>query len=206
MSSSGAPSRFDAIVLAGGAGRRLGGVDKASLTIGGDTLLDRALRAVARAANVVVVGPPRRPLPRRPLPRGVLSTSEEPPGGGPVAGIEAGLDLVDAPLVVVLACDMPFVTASTVADLVGMLDIDEGQHADGAVLVDDGGRPQPLAAAYRTEPLRAAVAGLPHTRDAAVRDLTRPLTLAEQAVDADLTHDCDTWPDVAWTRERLEEP
>src|SRR4051812_33904528 len=34
---------YDAIVLAGGGGRRLGGVDKATLEVGGRTLLDRVL-------------------------------------------------------------------------------------------------------------------------------------------------------------------
>ncbi|MGI8623834.1 MAG: NTP transferase domain-containing protein, partial [Solirubrobacteraceae bacterium] len=76
---------FDAIVLAGGRGRRLGGVDKAALRVGDKTLLTRALDAVAGASRQIVVGPPRS------LPDGVVGVSEEPLGGGPVAGLAAGL-------------------------------------------------------------------------------------------------------------------
>ena len=45
------------MVLAGGAARRMGGVDKTALQIGGRTLLDRTLSAVATADPLVVVGP-----------------------------------------------------------------------------------------------------------------------------------------------------
>ncbi|HSL32578.1 MAG TPA: NTP transferase domain-containing protein, partial [Candidatus Limnocylindrales bacterium] len=58
------------IVLAGGAARRFGG-DKLAATIGGATLLDRAVTAVAdQASEVVVVLAPGdgRPLPRAAVP------------------------------------------------------------------------------------------------------------------------------------------
>src|SRR5680860_874839 len=42
----------DAIVVAGGRGTRLGGADKASITVGARTLLERALAAVADAERV----------------------------------------------------------------------------------------------------------------------------------------------------------
>ncbi|NJP68904.1 NTP transferase domain-containing protein, partial [Streptomyces spiramenti] len=48
-----APAPFDAVVLAGGAGRRLGGADKAAVRVGGRTLLDRVLTA-SRAARATV--------------------------------------------------------------------------------------------------------------------------------------------------------
>jgi len=53
---------FDAIVLAGGASRRMGGGDKTALEVGGVPLLDRALEAVRAASTVVVVGPSRTVL------------------------------------------------------------------------------------------------------------------------------------------------
>ena len=52
---------FDAIVLAGGQGSRLGGVDKAELKVGGVRLLDRALTACRGASTTVVVGPVEAP-------------------------------------------------------------------------------------------------------------------------------------------------
>ncbi len=166
--------RFDAIVLAGGRGSRLGGVDKAAIVVGGRSLLDRALDAVSSAASVVVVGPDR------PLPPGVMSASEQPPGGGPVAGIVA-------------------------ADIDVLVSAAMSSAAQGALFVDSEGRRQPLVAAYRTSALRAAVAALGTARNAAMRELTSRLTLTEIEADAELTLDCDTWDDVARSRNLLED-
>jgi molybdopterin-guanine dinucleotide biosynthesis protein A len=189
---------FDAIVLAGGAGRRLGGVDKAAIDVGRMTLLDRALAAVDGARSVVVVGP------ERPLPVGVQITCEEPAGGGPVAAIEAGLAVVTQPLVVVLACDMPLVGAQRVRRLIDVLV--SAEHADTAVaLYVERGRRQPLAAAYRVDPLREAMASLSPTHGRAVRDLVGLLTVAEIPADAGSTADVDTWDDVARSRTLLED-
>ncbi|MCB1273579.1 MAG: NTP transferase domain-containing protein, partial [Leucobacter sp.] len=59
-SGSGASTAFDAIVLAGGRGSRLGAVDKAALELRERRLVDRAVAAcrAAGAARVIVVGPP----------------------------------------------------------------------------------------------------------------------------------------------------
>src|SRR5688572_27736790 len=70
---------FDAVVLAGGRAERLEGADKAALDVAGATLLDRALRAVAGARTVVVVGD------ERPTDVPVVWTRERPAYGGPVA-------------------------------------------------------------------------------------------------------------------------
>ena len=78
--------RHDAIVLAGGTGRRLGGVLKPQVTVRGRRLLDHVLDATAQARRVVVVAPETVPVPD-----GVVRTLEDPPHGGPVAGIAAGL-------------------------------------------------------------------------------------------------------------------
>ena len=83
---------YDAIILAGGRASRLGGVQKAAIEIGGRALLDIALEAAASAGRVVVVGPDEL---RRDARGGdaasVRFVREEPPFGGPVAGIAAGL-------------------------------------------------------------------------------------------------------------------
>ena len=50
------PVEHDAIILAGGRGERLGGVDKSSLVIGGQPLLGHVLAAASAAGTVVVVG------------------------------------------------------------------------------------------------------------------------------------------------------
>ncbi|WP_250448303.1 NTP transferase domain-containing protein, partial [Actinotalea sp. C106] len=82
--------RHDAMVLAGGTGARLGGVSKPEVTVADRELLDHVLDATAGADRVVVVGPAALARP------GVLTVLEDPPRGGPAAGIAAGLDALDA--------------------------------------------------------------------------------------------------------------
>ena len=136
---------FDAVILAGGAARRLGGADKPGLEVGGRPLLDRVLSAVGDADRVVVVGP------RRTTERPVTWTREDPIGGGPVAALAAGMGEVTADRVVVLAGDLPFLTAAHVARLLALVD------PDGALAVDDNGRDQLLLGAWKTAALRAAL-------------------------------------------------
>jgi molybdopterin-guanine dinucleotide biosynthesis protein A len=190
---------FDALVLAGGAGRRLGGVDKAGIDVGDRTLLDRAFATVAAAHRIVVVGR------RRTLPPGVLAACENPPGAGPVAAVEAGLAVVTRAVVVVLACDMPLVTGEHVRRLVDELASPDREQSDAVMYVDEGGWRQPLAAAYRVPALRRTLATLQPTTGVAVRRLIGPLTVAEIPADPGTTADCDTWADVARTRTLLED-
>ncbi|MFF0656791.1 molybdenum cofactor guanylyltransferase [Micromonospora tulbaghiae] len=104
---------YAAIVLAGGAARRMGGVDKPARAVGGRPMLHRVLAAVADADQRIVVGS------SGPLPRGVRTTREEPPGGGPVAATAAGLALLDpgTTTVALLAADLPLLTTAAVAEL-----------------------------------------------------------------------------------------
>ena len=143
-----AAGAFDAVVLAGGAARRLGGADKPGVRVGGRALLDRVLSACADAAVTVVVADPR------PTARPVRWAREEPPGGGPVAALDAGLRHTTAPVVVVLSADLPFLDMATVRRLTATL---AASGAEGALLSDAEGRDQPLVAAYRADALRRAL-------------------------------------------------
>jgi molybdopterin-guanine dinucleotide biosynthesis protein A len=184
---------YDAIVLAGGAARRLGGADKPGLLVGGRTLLDAVLAGCAAAARRIVVGPPREG------PAGVLWCREDPPGGGPVAALAAGIAHARADTVVVLAADMPFAGAQ----VPGLVEAVAGH--DGAVLVDAGGRDQPLAAAYRREALAARLAALPDGgAGVPVRVLVEGLDLARVADRSGAALDCDTWADVERARRAAE--
>jgi molybdopterin-guanine dinucleotide biosynthesis protein A len=185
------PIRLGAVVLAGGTAARMGGVDKAAIELDGVTLLERALAATMSAVEVVVVGE------QVPTTRPVTWTVEDPPRGGPAAGLLAGLDrfLVPPDLVAVLAVDMPRVTAGTVARLTSVLESDRG--LDGAVLVDEAGRRQTLAAVYRHDALSAARPtrheqqhGLP------MRRLVARMRLADVPAVDEETRDVDTWADV----------
>lgn len=212
---------FDAVVLAGGTARRLDGVSKPDVEVGGRRLLDHALAATTGARRVVVVAPESVRVPP-----GVLRTLEDPPHGGPAAGIAAGLAALDAaggapdpagavtqppetgaPWVLVLACDVPF-AASAVPRLLdtatsapgpatGRSTGTAGDAADGACLRDASGYLQWLVGVYRGDALRASLAALgPRSRGASVRALLAPLTVASVAAAGDEALDVDTWADL----------
>lgn len=190
---------YDVVVLAGGAARRLGGADKPGVRVGGRALLDRVLAACPDASTTVVVADPR------PTARPVVWAREDPPGGGPLAALDAGLRHATARYVVVLSADLPFLQEATARLLLTVL---RTGGADGVLLTDADGRDQPLVAAYRIPSLRGELAaltkehgsltGLPLRRLTAALDLTR-------VPDPVASFDCDTWDDIATARARIRE-
>ena len=143
------PPAAAALVLAGGAGRRFGGPHKPLARIGDDRLVDRALAACAGLAARIVVGDLPDP------PAGVLVVPDDEPGQGPVAALRSGLRHVQAPWVVLLAADLPFLHPATVDALRAAAAAD----GTGAYAVDDGERAQWLLSAWRRDALSAAAAG-----------------------------------------------
>jgi molybdopterin-guanine dinucleotide biosynthesis protein A len=183
-------------VLSGGSAARIQGADKATLELAGATLLDHVLAALGTVEDVVVVGE------RVPVGRPVTFLREDPPMGGPAAGILAGLDgFSRAPAqVVVLAVDMPLVTEATVRRLV-----QAAVDLDGALLVDGEGRRQYLCAAYRTAALRSAAPAPAEQHGLSVRRLVSGLRLAEVVAVGGEAQDVDTWADLRTVRARMEE-
>lgn len=159
---------YDAILLTGGAGRRLGGVAKGTVAVGGRPLVARVAAAAADAGRLVVVGP-MPVLTGDDLHRCVVNTAEEPPGSGPVAGIAAGFPHVGADQVAVLACDLPFLTPEVVVALRAALAA--APEAAVALPVDDDGRDQLLCSVWRSTALVAALARLGDPAGASVRTL-----------------------------------
>ncbi|MCT4354834.1 DUF6457 domain-containing protein [Streptomyces sp. Je 1-79] len=192
---------YDAIVLAGGAAKRLGGVDKPAVRVGGRALLDRVLAGCRGARRTVVVGG------RRATVRPVVWAREDPPGGGPLAALDAGVREAGADVVLVLSADLPFLDEGTGRRLLGALAA--APEAEAALLVDAGGRDQPLVAVYRTGALRRELAliatahgtlsGLP------LRLLTQGLRVVRVAAEPLASFDCDTWEDIATARARIRE-
>jgi molybdopterin-guanine dinucleotide biosynthesis protein A len=123
-------------VLAGGRARRLGGA-KAGAPLAGRPLLCHALDAARAAAlQAVVVAKPRTVLPD--VAERVLREPAEP--SHPLCGVLAALDFAaehggEAQPVVLLGCDMPFVTAP----LLGWL-----AELPGRAMAELAARPQPL--------------------------------------------------------------
>lgn len=179
-------SQWDAVVLAGGAGTRLGGVSKPDLVVAGTALLERTLQAVAGASTVVQVGGPRR--------EGVTWTVEDPPGFGPAAALAAGVTALGtdhAPWVVVLGVDTP-----RAADAVPLLIA--ARTGDGAWLVDDTGREQPLIAVYRTQALVERIRREPMRQGGSLWRMVEGLELSRVEDPAGLSRDVDTWEDAQY--------
>jgi len=121
-----APSRrgpiggVSVIVLAGGESSRLGR-DKASVRLGGETLLERAVRLLAPLGGEVIVvrGAGRsKSVPQRV--QGAREVEDVYPGMGPLAGIHAGLSASDSFHNLVVACDMPFLNLDLLRYMVGI--------------------------------------------------------------------------------------
>jgi molybdopterin-guanine dinucleotide biosynthesis protein A len=184
------------VVLSGGTGARLGGADKAALELDGTTLLEHALAATRLARETVVVGAEVATS------RSVAWTREDPPGGGPLAALDAGLRHVTRETLLVVSADLPFLRRSTVGELLAAVG-DGGTEA----AVGHDGRDQPLCGAYRTEPLRRELALL-HTEHGTLRGLPLRLLLPQLTVRRVTTRDaldCDTWDDLAAARARIRE-
>lgn len=176
---------FDAVILAGGRASRLGGVSKAALVRGSETLLELALDATAGARRVVVVGDAATDV-------RYLLTRESPMFGGPVAALSAGLTALDgdaSPYVLVLACDMPDV-ARAVAALLAI-----APTGDGTIALDATGREQYLAAIYQRVSINRRLTGMT-VEGASMRELVRDLTLDRVTVPPGTTDDVDTWQDA----------
>ncbi|MEO9240688.1 MAG: NTP transferase domain-containing protein [Jatrophihabitantaceae bacterium] len=189
---------FDAIVLAGGQGRRLrgsgaAGIAKATLPLAGWPLVDHVLLAASGATNRIVAGPKRIALASPQFCR------EDPAGSGPVAAIAAALHLVRQPVVAVLAADLPFIgpALSTLRDCVTL------GPRQAAVLVDTTGQSNYLASMWQTAALHQALDRLGEPANRPVRELYRDLDVA-RAPDYDANGaDCDTPDDLAIARERV---
>lgn len=189
-----------AIVVGGGGGERLGGASKPDLTLGGVRLIDRVCGALLEACGagcVAVVPPAVR------VPDGVRRTLEDPPNGGPLAGIDAGLRALSVGgdiLVVVVSVDAPGVGAF----LPALLEPALGAGSDGRIV--RGGDPEPfdqyLMGVYRAGALRRvldeAVDSLGSVRGVGVRRVLRALEVERVSVGADVCRDIDTPEDVAW--------
>ena len=136
------------VVLAGGTSRRFGS-DKLAAPLHGSTVLETVVRSLPQDWPAVVVGPPRD------CGRPVGWAREDPPGGGPLAGVAAGVAQVGTDVVAVVAGDMPYAGGALVT-LVAALRT-APPEVGAVVAVDSHGVANPLLGAYRVEALRAAL-------------------------------------------------
>lgn len=134
------------------------GADKALLPFKGRTLIEHVAAEVHRAAgNVTLVGDPDKYSNfSYPVIRDIY------PGCGPLSGIHAALARSRADWNVIVACDMPELTAGL---LQRILQRAQSGHAHAVVPAGPSGLPEPLCAAYS----RRALDGITQALERGIR-------------------------------------
>ena len=201
------------LVLTGGLSTRMG-AHKPALEVGGSPIVARVVGA-ARPRPTLVVGSPEG------VPDGIPVVREDPPLGGPVAALAAGLAALTAgshaltptpyaagpapaapDVVIVLGGDLPFVTSRHLDRLEAALRADPGAAA--AVTVGPGGRSNWLCAAWRIGALRERCAALGDPRHRSMRALAGPAPITTVSDEHAVANDVDTPADLAVARRRAE--
>jgi molybdopterin-guanine dinucleotide biosynthesis protein A len=190
---AGLDSAFDALILAGGRGSRMGPPAKPLHKLAGWPMLDHVVLACSAANRQIVVGPSRIGIGEP------LFCREQPAGSGPVAAISAGLRHVTQPVVLVLAADLPFI-AGALGPLRALL---ASGSAEAAALVEPTGRVNHLAAAWRTAALYAALDRLGEPAGRPVRALYDSVEVGYLPDFDAFGADCDTPVDLRLAESRI---
>ncbi|HEY6035078.1 MAG TPA: molybdenum cofactor guanylyltransferase, partial [Kofleriaceae bacterium] len=132
-----------ALILAGGKATRFGGIAKHELVIAGSTILQHQVAVLAPRVAEIIVSSPRDIAGYRCV--------RDAAGEGPLAGIAAGLAACASPWLLVLAGDMPFITAQLIDSLIAA----RAPELDAVGLEVDG-LPEPLCCLLHVR-TRAAV-------------------------------------------------
>ena len=132
-------ARVAGVILAGGRNSRMGGIDKAFLRVGGETIFARTLGVLRRCfTHVVVVSN----APEKYAGYSVDVTADELVGLGPLGGLHAALGRIPVDYAFVTACDMPYLREEPIRYLVSRL------HNQDAIVPHWDGDIEPLHALY----------------------------------------------------------
>ena len=132
----------EAFILVGGASSRMG-TDKSQLLIDRQTFTERIVETLLTVTDsITLVG---RTLGKSGLP----SVEDVYPQWGALGGLHAALSACKREWAIVVACDLPFVSADLFLSLAA-LKLDH----EAVVPIQPDDRPQPLAALYRVDPCR----------------------------------------------------
>ena len=142
---TGLPQAITGIILAGGKGSRMEGLDKGMIEFRNMPLIEHVLHRIAPQVDALMINANRNfefyaasGLPVIP--------DERTDFAGPLAGIEAALARTITPLALIVPCDTPFLPSDLVSRLV---DVMIREEAD-VVIPDDGEREQPLICLMKT--------------------------------------------------------
>ncbi len=139
-------SSVTTIILAGGRGRRMGGLDKGLINFSGKPIIEYILTAISPQCEAIIINANRHINLYKKYGHPVL-TDELNDFQGPLAGFSIGLEQVTTDLVLTLPCDAPFVPHDMVQR---MLTAMQKTKADIAV-AHDGDRIQPVYALIKTQ-------------------------------------------------------
>ena len=147
------PVRVTGLILAGGQGRRMGGVDKGLQPLRGRPMVEWVLERLKPQVTEVVINANQH---RAEYARYGCRVVGDEIGGfaGPLAGLHAGLKANVHPFLVTVPCDSPFLPHDLVSRLHAAL---VANHADLAV-AKTGDQPHPVFALVR-EALSTHLAG-----------------------------------------------
>lgn len=132
--------QLQGFILAGGQSRRMG-TDKSQLRIQNQTFTDRIAGALLEVTDSVTLVGAQQQNAR------FQSVADVYPQWGALGGLHAALANCEREWALVVACDLPFVTAGLFKHLAGLR-----MNHDAVVPLQVDDRPQPLAALYRVEP------------------------------------------------------
>ena len=128
-----------AAIIAGGRGRRLGGLDKSGLVIGGRRIIDRQLAVLGQVAPCVLVVTDDH---HRFRASGLQVCDDVLPGAGPLGGLHTALTRSPGRRTLVVAGDLPFLSGAFLRHLAG-----RAPRAEAVVPRNAAGL-QPLCAVY----------------------------------------------------------
>lgn len=140
--------QLQAFILAGGQSRRMG-TDKSQLRIQNETFVERIAATLSEITPAITLVNPHEEHPR------LQSVRDVYPNWGALGGLHAALAACESEWAMVVACDLPFVTAELFKHLAALR-----TNHDAVVPMQPDGRPQPLAALYRIVPCRQRAAEL----------------------------------------------
>ncbi len=118
--------------MAGGRATRFDGHDKSALVVSGRTILDRQIAELSQVtSDLLIVGGGVRAG----VPEGVRHVADQVPGCGPLGGLHAALSAARGAAVLIVACDMPFLSAPLLRHLLTLADAAGPHGADTADVV-----------------------------------------------------------------------
>ena len=143
------------VILAGGRGSRMGGVDKGLVSVSGKRLVDHVLEALLPQVGKVLINANRNPQEYEALGQKVI-TDELTGFQGPLAGFASAMNAADTDFLLTLPCDAPKLAGEFVERLAKSLT----EHEASIAVAHDGRRLQPVHALMRVDLLEDLTAYL----------------------------------------------